>query len=241
MNLKQMDNGEMHFVVNLATTELRASLDVPGYELVLDGFDALLPDLATVLPKPASPVAAALVGEGRRLDAEHDRYARGIDATLDAVGPLLPPALAARVTAVRGRLFPEGMRIVNATYAEEGMEGVRAAGRVTDADRALLGSITLPDGTTLWQATERWFDAAAALRDFEKRRLAAEQQDAAPPLRHIDLRNRFIRIVRALETNADLKGEPNHPVLEAVRYYEARAAARASGGAATPVVEPTPA
>jgi hypothetical protein len=244
MNLKLLDNGEMHFVVSLAVGEERASLDVPAYELVLDGFDALLPELAAVLPKATSPVAAALVTEGKRLDADFDRYGRGIHATLDAVGSLLPAAQAARVTGARERLFPEGLRILNTTYAEEGMEGTRAAGRLTDADRALLASFTLPDGTTLWQQVERWFAAAGALREYETRRLAAEQQDAAPALRHIDLRNRFIRIVRALETNAELKGDLQHPVLEAVRYYEARAAARATGAAVAvepaPAAEPTP-
>lgn len=228
MPLKNLYNDEMLVLTRLVLDELRATLDVNGaYRLVLGKFEEILPDLLAVQP-PDNAAWAAVFEDGRAADATHDRVLRGLFLVLEALEVLASEADAKRLADARGHLFPGGLRMTQRTYAEEAAEAQRAPLRVTADDQALLAAIRLPDGRSGQDLYEEWLESCRALERVERRRLTLDAAQAEVVLRQIDVRNRWIRIVRNLESVVELAGADGHAVLSAVSRYEAQADERAA-------------
>jgi hypothetical protein len=225
MNLRILDPADMLLLTRSALGRHAALLARPEYGPVKRAFEQLLPDLIGLEPTGAEAAAAATANavEGRRLDLAHDRLLRGLLTLLDGVQTLADDATAAACADLTSRVFPGGYGMTQRTYTQEAAEGPRALARVTDADRALLAAVALPGGRTAHDVFEAWIAACDALETFEKGRLSGG--DAAA-VRFVDVRNRFIRAVRGLETQADLCGDADDALLAEIRAAVARAEAR---------------
>jgi hypothetical protein len=241
MPLKNLSNAEMLLLTRVTLEEHRAAFDAGGQTVVLRALEALLPDLEAIQARPGHDADGALAAEGAALDGEHDRLLRGLHTWLEVLETLLDAERAAEVARLRGRLFPDGLPMLQRTYTEEAANARAAAGRLDDADRALLRAATLPDGRTAHDVCEAWLRAGAALEQFERRRLAASDDASDRAVRQFEVRNRWIRVIRALEGLVALAGATSHPLLDAVRIAEARADQRVgrSGGSTAPA-EPQP-
>ncbi len=143
------------------------------------------------------------------LDATHDLLARGIDAALQ--GNVLLLSSASQPTnaleALRKRLFPEGMKMVNRTYLEEAGEVEMARERLTTDDRTLLSRIPTLNGH-LEEMVDRWLAAGSELGALERERIrAAETEAEDQEVTRADVvaaRNQWIRVVRAILAGLDL-------------------------------------
>jgi hypothetical protein len=247
MALKDLTTGEMALVTGMSLEQHgEAWAADPAYEKTRRQLAAVLPLLVAAAPEEQSAVEAAIIADGQRVDALHDRLVGGMHRLLEALELLAEPEEAATYAHLRLHVFPDGPR-TQRSYADEALEARNAAGRLDDADRALLHAIPLPHGRTLNDPYEAWLQSCRDLEGVERRRLqlnvaAAAPAEHAPNLS--DARNRWIRIVHALEASVAVDGE-THPFLQAVRTYEEKAARRgrdeAAARTAPKKAEPTPA
>jgi hypothetical protein len=225
--LKHLSNDQMRILNGLATGEHRPHFtNDPHLTLPLAEFDAMAPLFDAASTVVEDPAEGEVSEEGVAADIEHDRLLRGEYTLLDALEILTGDG---RWAALRDRVFPGGLSMTQRTYAEEAGEAQRAAKRLDEADAAALRSVALPDGRTAFDVFQAWVAAGVALESVEKRRLRLGERVAVEQVRSIDLRNRWIRAVRMLESVVAIRGG-DHPTLAAVREYEAMADRRARGG-----------
>ncbi len=93
----------------------------------------------TVSNSVIPPELPAVQKEQADVDDTHDRKARGTYGALTAFTELVDdPDKAAKYLALRDKLFPRGMAVVNWSYTDEAGEAELVDGRLTSADRALL-------------------------------------------------------------------------------------------------------
>jgi hypothetical protein len=224
MALKNFTNDEMRLFTDLATGDHREHLEADAaLGLALAELDALAPQFREINPKEADEELAAIVADGLAADAAHDHAMRGLHGLLEVVEAITGDAAYGRT---RVRLFPGGLAMSQKTYAEEAGEAQRARGRVDEADLALLRGIPLPDGRTAFAIFEAWEQAGARLDAVEKRRLRLGERQSAVLVRSVDVRNRWIRAVRMIESVVAIRGASN-PLLDAIRDAEAKADRRA--------------
>jgi hypothetical protein len=210
----------------------------PAYGSIRRQFEALLGELVPPPPAEQSPAEAKVVAESLEADARHDRYVGGIDRVLDGVA-LLDPAHAAEYGRLRARLFPNGPR-TQGSYAEEAATPRQVGAALDDADRALMRAIPLPGGRTLEHAFDDWMQACRDLESLERRRLDLRLTVAPKGTRLVEARNRWIRLVHALDELVAINGG-SHRLLGAVRTYEEKADRRASAATDRQADAPPPA
>lgn len=159
----------------------------------------------------AEGAIAAIQTEQLALDQIHDRKARGafhvLSGLIDIADSLEE---AAPYQTALETLFPDGLRIITATYSDEAGRTKLTRERITPAVKATLKGISSPDGTLLKTVT-RWLDAGDALGALEEKRAKLEAASA----RHYETsgraellraRNRWIGVVRAVIDMIDLEG-----------------------------------
>jgi hypothetical protein len=186
--------------------------------------------------------AAALQAEQLGLDQTHDRKARGTFGTLTAFVEIADtPEQAASYQRALDALFPDGMRIVNAPYAEEAGRTKLVRERLSPEVKATLKAISSPDGTLL-KTVAAWLDAGDALGALEEKRAkmeaaAARNRQSSGGGHLLRARNRWINVVRAVVDMIELE-EPIGVVRDEVLGPLDRALAQASRRAPAPKVSP---
>jgi hypothetical protein len=99
-------------------------------------------------------------------------------------------------------LYPRGRRIVQAGYAEEAGEAKRIEANMTDAHRATLRGLALPDGSTLLDHVNARLEAGRKLSELSQDR--AERANAPAPagpsehalgLRWIEVVRTFVQLI----------------------------------------------
>lgn len=184
-----------------------------------------------------------LADEAGVLDGDHDGWARGIDSMLAGLIQVHQTstgdaALAERLTSVRDKLFPMGMRVVTFSYREEAGQAVLTAERLSAEDRALLASIRAADASLLdWVNT--WLEKARQLGEIENLRTIHSSKVPQPsPADAQRARFRWIRMIKAVMLMLEIarSDEPGvQDIIERVRGIERQVDRRAAGtGGAVP-------
>jgi hypothetical protein len=180
------------------------------------------------------------------LDDRHDRKAKGAFGVLGAFAELADdPADKAAYLALRGRLFPHGVKVIQWSYVDEAGEAELVEQRLTKEDRALLKALPVPGGTLLDEHRAR-VKAALELGALEKERAALTAEAAADPAVSsgdvVRARNAWIRAVRAFVAVLGLEeidDAARERILLPLTKAEAKAARNGRGtGAVAPIATP---
>jgi hypothetical protein len=194
----------------------------------------------------SSERVAELTAELTRLDAQHDRMARGVYNVLDAGVDLADDAQqTARFEGTRDTLFPEGLQITQATYRAQAGAAQQVKERLTEQDRDFLASQVFA-GRPLVEVVDAWLDTALLMgrRVDERARLADDESDDPNAVGRDDLRDarlEWIRATKSLLTMlefTDLDEEQRHDLLASLREAEETARRRAEDDASTDEPQP---
>lgn len=190
----------------------------------------------------ASDVAVtAIQVEQLGVDRTHDRKARGAFGALAAFAELAnTPEQAASYQRAMDALFPDGMRIVTASYVEEAGRTKLVRDRLSPELKATLKSIPSPDGTLLKTVTA-WLDAGDALGALEEKRAkmeaaAARHRQSTGGGHLLRARNRWISVVRAVIDMIELE-DPAAGVRDETLGPLERAVAQAARRSPAPKVD----
>lgn len=195
-----------------------------------------------LIAQPAAGLdRAKLMNEQAQIDARHDDLVRGIDsrigaqlyfetdtATLDAYSEL------------RSILLPDGLRLINASYADEAGAAPLRAARVQKHHISLMRSIRCTADLALFDYYEELQRIAARLGELEKRRDALGEAGSVA-LKHIAARNQWIRVIHTLTGMLAIEGVDESTILGPIRRAEAKAESSRTAPAEQPVrPEPGP-
>ncbi len=187
------------------------------------------------------PQVRELVAQTKALDADHDRYGRGLHAIVSGMAEIADePEVAERYRALRTALFPTGLDINRQSYLAQAGEPALREGRLTDDDRRLLETTKLltPVGAlSLQDVVNRLAEVARALGDAEATKLRLRQERANESSRG-PARREWARVVSHLIATLDLEDglsdEDRRRILEPLesaltRAAKARARAKQKG------------
>jgi hypothetical protein len=186
--------------------------------------------------KAASPELRKLLQKGESIDLRHDHLARAGSLALELARELFlaaePPdeERAASCERVAGKLFPEGLAVVNTSWLGEAGNAARLAKLLEEESelRPFLKGIAVPGKGTLLDVVERWIGAGEELEKVEHLRGELLQKQAVPADKATiqAARSRWIRLVSAVLNNLELSGSPAKAI-EAIRGPVLRASERA--------------
>ena len=200
---------------------------------------------------PPGDIAAritAIQTKQTALDARHDRKMRGSIRLLEALADLADtPDDARRYLELRDVLCPEGLKGIIKSYVDEAGAATLLHGRLDEGAKKQLGKIAIPGGKLL-DAVNDWTASAEQLGALENDKTALLKQADAPqgrrPQDAIDARNRWIRVMAALETALAISGADEETVaklLSPLQDAEAKAARKKSAaGRGTAAPDATP-
>jgi hypothetical protein len=217
-------------------------VSIPEIEPLYDKIAVAHAALVAVRPAVAipSPSVAALLAEEEAADARHDHLARAISSALEAHAERClaedPPneARSIRCRDVQGKLFPNGLSIVNASFVAESGNATRVAHLIENDEPAIttfLETITVSSKATLADDVRTWVSLGVKLGALEHAReatLAQESASKGPTNASIlAARNTWIRLVSQVLSMLDLSdGAPE--AIEQIRAPILRASERAS-------------
>ncbi len=220
----------------------------------LDSFDTTRPLLIRLI-EARTAIQAALAArepddpdnEGRALDARHDALGRGLFNTLTAFSQLAADeARAGALISLRDTIFPDGLRILRATFAEEAGQVDARADRVTPELRAELEAMIV-EGRSLAAVLDELQAVGRALGGAVTRSTESAARAAGPTPRG-KLRTatqRLVRVIRVIGDALEMGNADDEaielffgPLRVAAESAQRRAIARNSG--ATPPPPPTP-
>lgn len=236
MALKRMRTEEMVAVTSTWVDEAHPDRQAIAQEPALA---SLLPQVdraheGLLVTHDAGPNAVRLKQiqeEQKALDVEHDDVLRGIWAYLWALIYFARTREERqsflRLTAL---LLPEGLTAVIKSYREEAGQAELAGSRLTDADRALLQTLVLPDGRTLLDVVNQWLSLGAQLGALDRERSGDLTDDRPTQAEAVLARNQWIRTVQTVQGVAALVAA-NNPVIQEImarvdaagRYADRRA------------------
>jgi hypothetical protein len=181
----------------------------------------------------------ALLDQAVALDTTHDRKLRGTYNFLGSVAEMTDDSdLAKGALDLRDRLVPVGLKATTRSYGDQAGDAKLLPSRLDDASTKLLKKLKIPGGQ-LSDVVEGWRSAALELEavDAKREKLTEElpkSPDGVTPRDVHNARNAWIRVVRAVETNAALEKGATEEVLKRLfgrlRRDEAKADRRAAAG-----------
>jgi len=176
---------------------------------------------------------AECVQRSQTLNGRFNVFTRAIYSVLTGAAELCEdPVLAEQCTAARDAIFPQGMQIVQWSYADKAGEVELVGARRTPEVDATLKSVILPDRATVFERVEAWVQTGQSLgeneslrREFERKREAKGGATVTPG----DVqaaRRQWARVARALlddvaleqldaESDARLTGELRRALAQA--------------------------
>ncbi len=228
MSLRDVSTGTM---ITVSSHWLDAEGTRPAIEAIAPAA-ALLPAIkeahqrllkTQAKPDPGDGKLAAIQKEQGELDVQHDRMGRGEYGVLTAFAEVAGDAEeAASYLALRDKIYPpqRGLRILQASYAEEAGEVELVEERLSDDDRALLKKLPVPGGK-LSDVHKARLTAGRKLGVLEKKRhnLATGSGDALgesiQPADVLKARNGWIQAARALIAVLNVV-QPSQAVLDSI-------------------------
>ncbi len=203
--------------------------------------------LSQQVASPPGDIAATITAiqvKQTALDARHDRKMRGSIKLLEALADLADdPDDARHCLELRDVLCPEGVKGIIKSYIDEAGAATLLHGRLDDAKKKQLGKIAIPGGKLL-DAVNDWTASASQLGELESDKSAlmklAEAPEGRRPQDAIAARNRWIRVMSALETALAISGADEETVariLAPLQEAEAKAARRKAAAGRTPVTD----
>lgn len=168
------------------------------------------------------------------LDALFDRKMRGAYYLLQAAANLSDdPADVATFEAAQEKIFPDGLKIITATYQAEGGRAQRIAALIQDPLlQSTLKRLRIDD-TSAFDALQQATDAASELasQDAERTRLIhMSDPSATTPQDLLRTRNQWISVMNLIQDSLPLSGlsaEEQTATLSTVQKLSAAAATRA--------------
>lgn len=239
MALKRLRTEEMVAItstwVDRSHPDRQAMAEVPALAPLLVQVDVVHEGLrATHNAGPSAVRLKQIQDQQKSIDVEHDDVLRGLWAYLWA---LIYFARTDEERLVFQRLLalllPDGLLAVNKSYREEAGQAELAGSRLTDADRALLQSLVLPDGRNLLGLVTQWLSLGAALGALDRERSGDVADDSPTQADAMQARNQWIRTVQAVQDVAALVAADNPVIQEIMARVEAaglHADRRASNG-----------
>ena len=238
MSFRDMNTDEMLSTADaLLVSEVRATLSRD------DLMKSLLTRLAAVVnilrthnldPGAVAVQVKSLTDILTVLDAFFDRKMRGAYYLLQAAINLSDdPADVATFEAAQEKLFPDGLKIINATYQAEGGRAQRIAALIQDPLlQSTLKRLRIDD-TSSFDALQQATDAASELstQDAERTRLLhMSDPTATTPHDLLRTRNQWISVMNLIQDSLPLSGlspDEQTAILAPIQKISQSAAARA--------------
>jgi hypothetical protein len=202
---------------------------IPAIQMVHDGLLARQHLIAAIERELAKVLADMATS-----DKLHDRKKRGAHGYLTALAELTDdPVRSAAYLDLRDRLMPLGLMELRRPYLEEVGDAQLLPSRLDNPSRALLASLTTPEGP-LEGHVDQWIEAAREIGRLDERRarLEAERstgQDASPGEAYA-MKLSWIRVMRSvinmLELDSQATPEIKDRLLAPLRRAEAQAERR---------------
>jgi hypothetical protein len=182
--------------------------------------------------------ARPMVPTTTRLDAQHDRLARGVHGLCGALAMLTEdPAESEAFLTLQRQLMPQGLSITRGTYLEEAGQAELVNERLSPASNALLES-TQVRGRSLREYVDSWRTTAKALgtAEADKTRLAAEPSTGSRGFARNAWTTAVNALLHMLEREKTLTADERRQLLEPLETALAKAAtAKARAAAGHPV------
>lgn len=195
------------------------------------------------------PEIRELIAQTTALDADHDRYTRGIHSILGGFAEVVEnPDTTNRYRSLQSALFPTGLDINKQSYLVQAGEPELREGRLSDDDKKLLEAtvVTTPEGPrTLRELVDTLTKIAHALGEAEIKKQRLRKDPGAPSSRG-PARQAWARIVShflaTLDHEDGLSEEDRRRILEPLqtalaKAAQARARAKKKGVAFDPDAE----
>ena len=142
------------------------------------------------------------------LDKTHDRKARGTHALLTGFAEIADdPEDAELYLNIRDQLFPDGLKFITSSYADEAGYAQLLRERLTHESKIALKALPTPGGS-LFKIVMAWLAAADELGKLETKKtqlLAAERPAEGTPGGQLKARNRWIKVVHSVLAMLDLE------------------------------------
>ena len=223
MSFRDMSSQEM-----LATTRPWVNAGHHAHTILMDRpiTAAMMPEvirchelLERVLYPGVEGVLEELIKQSVSKDARHDNLVRSIDARLSAeIMCATSAAEAAPFIRLRTLLLPDGLALVQKSYAHEVGHAESVASQLTPADRALLQTIPMVNGTLDDLVTE-YLTTAEELGDIEhQRRILGDARPGKGEM--LQTRNHWIRAVSLVIAAAEVLGTQDTEVQELMHAVE---------------------
>jgi hypothetical protein len=174
----------------------------PRFFVLLDDIDATVGSLIELVPSAEPEQRSLLTARAKALDREYRHQAHVLYGMLDLSARGSGNLEYARV---RDLFFPRGLGHLNRSYRDKSGHALVVAEKVTSADYEVLKTIHF-GGHTLDSVARRYLEVGIELGQVENQR-AALASAARPTAGDVcAARNRWIRMVRALQAMARLIG-----------------------------------
>ena len=217
MTFRDMTSQEM-----LATTRTWVNTDHPAHKALMARplTAAMMPEVAGAhegLEQAVHPNLSSVLTELARQslikDDLHDNLIRCLDARLLSEILRAPSnAAAAPFIRLRTLFMPEGVSLVQKSYAHEVTHAREVAEKLTAEQRAFLQTIPMVEGT-LDDVVTDYLATAEQLGELERQR--REMDDARPDRGNVlHARNQWIRAVALVMTAADVLGTEHSEIHE---------------------------
>lgn len=159
--------------------------------------------------KTTSKEIAELQSRQLHLDKTHDRKARGTHAVLTGFAELADdPEDAELYLNIRDQLFPDGLKFITSSYADEAGHAHLLRQRLTPESKAALKVLPTPAGSLL-KIVLAWLSAGEELGKLETKKaqlIAAERPaEGVPQGGQLKARNRWIKVVGSVLAMLDLE------------------------------------
>lgn len=172
------------------------------------------------------------------LDLRHDDVLRGIFYMLLALEYLAAtPELKAGFHKLRVKMFPEQLQATRKSYRGQVGQAALVRSRLTDSDRALLGSVMTSESSTLMDSVDEWFQVAEAMGELENERAAGDESTPSAA-EALDARNGWGRAVDAFVSTLRLRDDVPREIaviLDRIEATSLQASRRYARGTRSPV------
>ena len=185
-----------------------AILQVPLLNALLPSIGEAHTGVIPLVKAPPDDLIAAIIIDEAGIDYRHDGIIRGTHGALTAMAELVGE-LGAELITLRDTLIPDGLQSMLKSYRAEHTQAIQLEERLVPSLRARTDAILIGEGAHAKPLTaylEEWIALGKQLGALEdkKARLEAGLQETVPGAAALKARNQWVRVVNALEQNAEL-------------------------------------
>ncbi len=161
--------------------------------------------LAVAPPEVTTERLDEIRSEQGSVDDLHDRYLRGMYFRLQSEKQLTDNTeVSEQIDALQQLILPDGLANTQKRYREQAGHAERVEAQITDDQQTLLTQWGVHDGT-LADVFRNWLTQAARLGELDHERNGTlVQAEARRRIDNARARNRWMRVVRLLQQNAEL-------------------------------------